>query len=121
MATTSTSTLTVEMVPMVPLRVAKPDSTIGSKILDSGSTKTSEEMDRVLGELGGNEPNLTPTARAVQKWNEPIGNACGLAATFFSFLVMGANDAAYGVCRVLSMVVSSSLLTLSLISHYFHL
>ncbi|CAI7677742.1 hypothetical protein N7533_003379 [Penicillium manginii] len=34
---------------------------------------------------------------ALEKWNEPRINAYRSFATFFSFLVMGANDAAYGL------------------------
>ncbi|KAH8689855.1 MFS transporter [Talaromyces proteolyticus] len=33
---------------------------------------------------------------AVQKWNEPIINTWRVLATFFSFIVVGANDAIYG-------------------------
>lgn len=39
-----------------------------------------------------------PTAvGVVEKWNEPRSNIYRTFATFWSFLVMGANDAAYGV------------------------
>lgn len=34
---------------------------------------------------------------ALEKWNQPQSNVYRTLATFFSFLVMGANDAAYGV------------------------
>ena len=34
---------------------------------------------------------------ALEKWNEPRINAYRSFATFWSMLVMGANDAAYGV------------------------
>lgn len=34
---------------------------------------------------------------ALEKWNQPRINAYRSFATFWSFLVMGANDAAYGV------------------------
>lgn len=33
----------------------------------------------------------------LEKWNHPRINICRIFATFWSFLVMGANDAAYGV------------------------
>lgn len=35
--------------------------------------------------------------RALEKWNQPRGNIYRSLAAFWSFLVMGANDAAYGV------------------------
>jgi hypothetical protein len=34
---------------------------------------------------------------ALEKWNQSRGNICRSLSTFWSFLVMGANDAAYGV------------------------
>lgn len=35
---------------------------------------------------------------ALEKWNQPRINIYRSFSTFWSFLVMGANDAAYGVC-----------------------
>lgn len=35
---------------------------------------------------------------ALEKWNYPRHNIGRLMATFWSFVVSGANDAAYGVC-----------------------
>jgi hypothetical protein len=43
---------------------------------------------------------------AVQKWHNPTINTWRVLATFFSFIVVGANDAIYGVRR-------DSLLTIS--------
>ncbi|KAJ5609986.1 Major facilitator superfamily domain general substrate transporter [Penicillium lagena] len=34
---------------------------------------------------------------ALEKWNQSRGNACRSLCTFWSFLVMGANDSAYGL------------------------
>lgn len=39
---------------------------------------------------------VASTERA-ERWNDPSGNMARVAATFLTFLVMGANDAAYGV------------------------
>jgi hypothetical protein len=39
----------------------------------------------------------TDTFPVVEKWNEPRINIYRTFATFWCFLVMGANDAAYGV------------------------
>lgn len=36
-------------------------------------------------------------AHAREKWNEPVVNAPRTFATFWSFVIMGANDAGYGV------------------------
>lgn len=33
-----------------------------------------------------------------EKWNEPRINAWRVLATYYSFVVVGANDGAYGVC-----------------------
>lgn len=45
-------------------------------------------------------PDDTPPSGAVsalQRWNNPRGNMFRIGACFWCFLVMGANDAAYGV------------------------
>ncbi|CAI4218442.1 unnamed protein product [Parascedosporium putredinis] len=47
-------------------------------------------------ESGGSEPNGGNVAMVVEKWNSPQINAYRVPATFWSLLVMGANDAAYG-------------------------
>ncbi|KAG6013515.1 hypothetical protein E4U54_006640 [Claviceps lovelessii] len=39
---------------------------------------------------------VASTERA-ERWNDPSGNMARVAATFLTFLVMGANDAAYGL------------------------
>lgn len=58
---------------------------------------------------GEREPDLEPftsdplhnrsvvIAHAREKWNNPSVNISRLFATFWSFVIMGANDAAYGV------------------------
>ncbi|KAK7433386.1 hypothetical protein QQZ08_000326 [Neonectria magnoliae] len=53
--------------------------------------------DRVLAEVGGIEPDAAPGVQALQQWNEPKINTFRLSAAFWSMLVMGANDAAYGL------------------------
>lgn len=44
-------------------------------------------------------PSLSPVtvAHVVERWNEPRFNMFRTFATFWSFVIMGANDAAYGV------------------------
>lgn len=37
---------------------------------------------------------------AIEKWNEPTVNISRLFATFWAFVIMGANDAAYGVSLI---------------------
>lgn len=39
-------------------------------------------------------------AHVVEKWNEPSVNISRLFATFWAFVIMGANDAAYGVSSI---------------------
>ncbi|KAM0350650.1 hypothetical protein ACHAPU_003137 [Fusarium lateritium] len=46
--------------------------------------------------LAGDEAAPVTANLAVEKWNEPIGNVLRVAAIFWSLLVSGANDAAYG-------------------------
>jgi len=41
-------------------------------------------------------PQPSTTFSVVQRWNNPKTNIWRTAATFYSFVIMGANDAAYG-------------------------
>lgn len=43
-------------------------------------------------------PAPTTSTPVVESWKYPRSNLFRVAATFWSFLVCGANDAAYGVC-----------------------
>lgn len=43
-------------------------------------------------------------AHALEKWNEPSVNINRLFATFWSFVIMGANDAAYGVSSIFNFI-----------------
>lgn len=52
----------------------------------------SEVLDRHGEQLPKSEPE-----HAVQKWHNPIINTWRVLATSFSFIVVGANDAIYGV------------------------
>lgn len=68
------------------LAMAKPPS------INAG--KTLQEKDPI-------ERLPSPTTQAdakLERWNAPRGNVWRTLAAFWSFIVMGANDAAYGVC-----------------------
>jgi hypothetical protein len=76
----------------------------------SSSTLSADATTPLLQSLGdaadrdaGSEllPKQAPE-HAVQKWNDPIINTWRVLATFFSFIVVGANDAYYGVRSDLS-------------------
>lgn len=41
-------------------------------------------------------PQPSTTVSVVERWNNPKGNIYRIAATLFAFIIMGANDAAYG-------------------------
>lgn len=43
------------------------------------------------------EPPTGAVVHALEKWNAPARNIPRTLATFWSFVIMGANDAAYGV------------------------
>lgn len=52
------------------------------------------------GENQGTEPDPAPAVNAVERWNESPKIMSRVAAAFFCFLVMGANDSAYGVSAI---------------------
>lgn len=45
-------------------------------------------------------PQPSTTVAVVERWNHPKVNIYRTFATLFAFMIMGANDAAYGVCRL---------------------
>ncbi|KAL3431640.1 major facilitator superfamily domain-containing protein [Aspergillus tetrazonus] len=47
-------------------------------------------------DLRGSDSNINGHDRQVERWNYPRSNIVKTVATFWAFLVMGANDAAYG-------------------------
>lgn len=51
------------------------------------------ELQDVLQESASN----VNTSKELERWNYPKGNSKRICATFWAFMVMGMNDAAYGV------------------------
>lgn len=51
----------------------------------------------VLASSTSNTDTPSSAVTALEKWNHPRSNVYRTFATFWSFFVMGANDAAYGV------------------------
>lgn len=82
------ATAVVEMEPVYlsPLHAHKSASTPP----DSSSRRASSDEERQDGEP-------TTAAEVKQRWNHPRTNIRRVGACFYSFIVMGANDAAYGV------------------------
>ncbi|KND94940.1 Bypass of stop codon protein 6 [Tolypocladium ophioglossoides CBS 100239] len=93
------ATSTIEL-PALPAPAEQPGNAIERRRRRSSSSSRDESggANRLLGELAGagSEPCSTPAVRAAEKWNEPRRNPYRLGAAFWCFLVMGANDAAYG-------------------------
>lgn len=59
-----------------------------------------------------------PGAGERQGWNNPKVNMWRFMATIFCFLVLGANDAAVGVCK---LTIHSKSNKLTFCRHYFHM
>ncbi|KAI9794358.1 MAG: hypothetical protein M1816_005427 [Peltula sp. TS41687] len=82
-----------------PIETQKVDSQDGGRgtattIPNNGTVEAGNEPND-LGEAPAVEPPITAVP-ALQKWNSSRANIYKLLATFFSFVLMGANDAAYG-------------------------
>lgn len=91
----ATSTCTVEM---QPLQVPAPTKQTGP----------ADDGQRLVDECAS--PDDAPPGAAVsalQRWNHPRDNIHRLAACFWCFLVMGANDAAYGVSLIHKTIKST--------------
>lgn len=91
MASSSTSVVELE-----PVQLA----VLSSKANSSANPIESPPAGQPLGTADDHVHDLPrpgTSTSVVQRWNYPRGNAAKVAACFFSFVVMGANDAAYGV------------------------
>lgn len=81
---------------------AGPSSRQGS----SSRRRAAVDADSDLESPGGNEDGTTRVSRVVEKWNEPRINIYRTFATFWSFVILGANDAATGVSRFIAPILS---------------
>jgi hypothetical protein len=63
-------------------------TTVNSPLLPDGTQQTS---------LRNVTNHTDPASPEPERWNQPRANAPKLLAVFWSFFIMGANDAAYGV------------------------
>lgn len=87
------------MVELQPLQVPPPTKQAGSiRGKDARPDSISSDGQRLVDECATPDDAPTRTTSALQRWNNPRGNMARLGACFWCFLVMGANDAAYGVC-----------------------
>lgn len=92
------STSTIELQPIAlqapPPAVAKH----GPRDIDQEPLRNAvDEPGRSSVEFGGAEPDDAPYAAIVERWNGSKTSVFRVAAIFWSFFIMGANDAAYGV------------------------
>jgi hypothetical protein len=73
-----------------------PDLTLQTR---SGDGNIRESIDRRHKDDADAEPpaEAGPVVHALERWNSPASNIPRTFATFWSFVIMGANDAAYGV------------------------
>ena len=94
----STSVMELEAVQYADLGSNKPPQPDNSPRQTSSSLRQ-ESHARRSDELSlpGSLPAPTTATESLQRWNYPRKNTARIAATFWAFLVMGANDAAYGV------------------------
>lgn len=87
-----------------------PPSRNGAGILSSKPQEPGPSDERRLGEdqdsppssveqveAGGFGPGHGPVVEVAEKWNSPRINVFRVGAAFWSLMIMGANDSAYGV------------------------
>lgn len=96
----STSTSVIELGP-VPCASDKPRQPASTR--QSSSSQQHEDARR-----SEEQPLPAPTTatETPERWNYPRKNIGRIGATFWAFLVMGANDSAYGVCCRLEFPLS---------------
>jgi hypothetical protein len=79
-----------------------------SKTYQPNSTRTSLNIQKVRSlkedpqqdDPVQNLPSPTTASEKLERWNHPRTNLFRTLAAFWGFVVMGSNDAAYGVCHV---------------------
>jgi len=76
--------------PNLQISETAPTTTLGHRV---GNSEDSDPIE------GLPEP-ITHVAERAERWNQSRLNVCRTLAAFWSFVVMGSNDAAYGVCVV---------------------
>ncbi|OAA71962.1 Major facilitator superfamily domain, general substrate transporter [Akanthomyces lecanii RCEF 1005] len=111
----ATSTCTVEL---QPLQVPAP--TKQTSPVDGGVTRPecyAGDGQRLVDECASPDDAPPGAVSALQRWNHPRENMYRLAACFWCFLVMGANDAAYG--PLLQSLISYYGLTYTVVSLVF--
>ncbi|RYP31528.1 hypothetical protein DL767_005706 [Monosporascus sp. MG133] len=88
----ATEVVELQRVDLTPLPQAYRPSTDASRRSSSKDVPSSPERESDMSPL----PPPTTAVDVVQSWNNPRSNIARVAACFWSFTVMGANDAAYG-------------------------
>jgi hypothetical protein len=72
------------------------------------SSSTSQKLNAEPKNVERNDFDLPPPSTAVsqlQKWNSPRINMWRVFSTFYSFIVLGLNDAAYGVRALMHIAI----------------
>lgn len=69
------------------------------------SHKSSRSSGASVSGDGGLPTPTTAVAEKRDRWNSPRVNLYRTSAAFFAFLLMGMNDAAYGVCHTITFFI----------------
>ncbi|KXL45143.1 hypothetical protein M433DRAFT_282839 [Acidomyces richmondensis BFW] len=89
---------------------------IASKMPSSAATSQERESTVPLNDRNGDLPSPNTVTERLETWNSPRRNIYRVGATFWSFIVMGMNDATYGpIIPYLEEYYSLSYLIVSLI------
>jgi len=95
----STAVLQIEPIPMTPLNLKNKSS--GADVSSKTTPTRPDSLNPIRRGSTDEEsvpgPGLGTVAEVKERWNYPRTNIPRVSACFYSFIVMGANDAAYGV------------------------
>lgn len=122
MASSSATTIEMELQPVQEKNPNRNESIIQPKQQNHQIFQTAASTSMPMMNREGQEPDLelpssglqrdeqeaVIVAHALEKWNDPAVNVYRLFATFWSFVIMGANDAAYGVSTASSPELPSN-------------
>jgi hypothetical protein len=100
MAQVTSSMASTSVIEMEPIHLPSSSKAVGntSPLPPQEPLRHSEFAAAEGAAIDGEElPPPGTAANVVQRWNYPRSNTTKIAACFWGFVVMGANDAAYGV------------------------
>jgi hypothetical protein len=93
------------------IRIKEPTENINHRLSRVESNRS--KIIHTENDVDGSLPSPTTATEELQRWNYPKKNMFRTFAAFWGFIIMGANDAAVGVCLMPENTNSRRMLTVT--------